>query len=118
MGTVRKPSPEKADVIRNVTITGLEAYFSIGVVARKGTVPLATGRPWLTLRGKLDKPLRQVSDIEITLHGKDKLEVGPALPPSVAIVQMKPHLMIVLEVTNRDLIGCGHQQPVSSDCQT
>jgi hypothetical protein len=103
MSAVRKPTPEKADVLRNVTLSGFHAYFSIGVVARKGTSPTASGRLWLTLRGKLDKPIRQVSDIEITLHGEDELKVGPARPLSVgAIVQVKPHITIVLSVTQSD----------------
>lgn len=43
----------------------------------------------------MDKPVKNVSEVQFTIHGEEHPERGPAKPASVgAVVQMCPHILI------------------------
>jgi len=96
-----KASPELLS--RNVEVTSFSARMGIRAEHPRGGEPLIETGPWLELRGRLDAPVKEVSDVLISMFPEDKVRVGTRQPVSVgSIIALKPEMSVVLTWAHRD----------------
>jgi len=61
---------------------------------------------WLDLQGKATEPIRDVTDVKISMYPREPLQIETVRPAAVgAIVQAKPELSVVLTLTHIDFAG-------------
>ena len=58
----------------------------MGVDEPKDPEPEIEVKPWLELRGVLDEPVRQTSDVVLSLYPDARTKVGTARPPAVGAI--------------------------------
>jgi hypothetical protein len=88
---------------RNVAISSFRGTVRIGALHRRGEEPEIETAPWLELQGKATEPIRDVTDVKISMYPREPLQIGTARPAAVgAIVQAKPELSVVLTWTHMD----------------
>lgn len=80
----RKSRPETLN--RNIEISTARITLRVGVDEPKGLDPEIEVKPWLELRGVLDEPVRQTSDIVLSLYPETRTKVGTARPPAVGAI--------------------------------
>jgi hypothetical protein len=86
-------------LLRTATLSSACASVSIGASERKGVPTRIGGHHWLIFRGTLDEPVKNVREVQFTLHGEEHPEPGPAKPASIgAVVQMRPHMTVLVRV--------------------
>ena len=86
-------------LLRTATLSSACASVSAGASERRGEPPAISGDHWLILRGTLDEPVKDVRDVQFSLHGEEHPQPGPAKPTSVgAVVQMRPHMTVYVRV--------------------
>jgi len=86
-------------LLRTATLSSACASVSIGASERNGEPPRIGGHHWLSFRGTLDEPVKNVTDVQFTIHGEEHPEPGPAKPASVgAVAQMRPHMTVSVTV--------------------
>ena len=69
-----------------VDITSFRTSLRVGVDEPKDPEPEIEVKPWLELRGVLDEPVRQTSDIVLSLYPEARTKVGLARPPAVGSI--------------------------------
>ena len=86
-------------LLRTATLSSACASVSVGASERRGEPPRIGGHHWLSFRGTLDEPVKNVSDVQFTIHGEEHPEPGPAKPASIgAVVGMRPHMTVFVKV--------------------
>jgi hypothetical protein len=99
----KRPANKPEMLSRNVAISSFSASIRIGAVHRRGEEPEIESQPWLELQGKVTEPVRDVTDVKISMYPREPLAIGTARPASVgAIIQAKPELSVVLTWSNAD----------------
>ena len=84
---------------RNVDITSVGASFRVRVDEPRDPEPEIEVKPWLELRGVLDEPVRQTSEIVLSLYPNTRTKVGTTRPPAVgAIVGAKATVDAVISL--------------------
>jgi hypothetical protein len=82
---------------RNVEISSFGGTVRIRAVHERGDEPYIESQPWLDLRGKATEPVKDVTDVKISLYPKDEVQVGMARPASCgAIIGAKPALEAII----------------------
>jgi hypothetical protein len=83
---------------RNIEISSFRASVRINAVhEHKNDEPEIETQPWLELHGKAVEPIRDVTDVEISMFPREPLVVGTARPASVgSIIQARPKLGVVI----------------------
>jgi hypothetical protein len=71
---------------RTVDIASFRTSLRVGVDEPKDPEPEIEVKPWLELRGVLDEPVRQTSDIVFSLYPEARTKVGTARPPAVGSI--------------------------------
>lgn len=71
---------------RTVEITSFGTSLRVGVDEPKDPEPEIEVKPWLELRGVLNEPVRQTSDIVFSLYPDARIKVGTARPPAVGSI--------------------------------
>jgi hypothetical protein len=70
---------------------------------RRGEEPYIKSQPWLDLVGKATEPIRDVTDVRISLYPKDELQVGTARPAAVgAIIELRREVVMVFSWTHTE----------------
>ena len=88
---------------RNATLTSFSARVGIQAEHGRGEEPRIETRPWLELRGRLEEPVNDVTDVLISMFPEDKVQVGAARPASVgSVIGLKPEMSVVLTWAHRD----------------
>lgn len=84
----KKPRRTKSPEIlnRTVHITSFGTRLRVGVDEPRDPEPEIEVKAWLELRGVLDEPVRQTSDIVISLYPDARTKVGTARPPAVGAI--------------------------------
>jgi hypothetical protein len=63
----------------------------------RGEEPYIESQPWLELLGTATEPVRDVTNVRISMYPQDELRVGTARPAAVgAIIGARPELSVVL----------------------
>lgn len=76
---------------------------SISAVHRRGEEPDVESGPWLELLGKLDEPVKGVTDVRISLYPREPVVIGTARPASIgAIVGKRPEMSVVISWAERE----------------
>ena len=71
---------------RTVDIASVLPSLRVGVDEPKYPEPEIEVKPWLELRGVLNEPVRQTSDIVFSLYPDARTKVGTARPPAVGSI--------------------------------
>jgi hypothetical protein len=88
---------------RDIAITALRFSVRINAVHERNSEPEIETQPWLEILGKAFEPVRDVTDVEISMYPREPLVVGTARPASVgAIIQARPKLGIVITWPQKD----------------
>lgn len=88
---------------RDVEVVSIHTYMSLHIVEPKGLEPSIGSDPWLEVRGNVTEPIRDVTELVISVHGKDRPTPGPVRPLSVgAIIQIRPHVSAVVTFPRRE----------------
>jgi hypothetical protein len=83
----KKSRTKRPDILnRTVDIASFGASLRVGVDEPNDPEPEIEVKPWLELRGVLDEPIRQTSDIVLSLYPDPRTKVGTAPPPAVGSV--------------------------------
>jgi hypothetical protein len=83
----RKVRTKRPEILnRTVDIASFGASLRVGVDEPKDPEPEIEVKPWLELRGVLDEPVRQTSDIVLSLYPDARTKVGTARPPAVGSI--------------------------------
>lgn len=101
----KKPRRTKrADILnRTVDITSFRMTLRVGVDEPRDPEPEIEVKPWLELRGLLDEPVRQTSDIVLSLYPDARTKVGTARPPAVgAIIGSRSAVEAVITLPHAD----------------
>ena len=109
------PKKPRATSARNsephgVEITSFGSSLRVPVDEPKDPQPEIEVKVWLELRGVLDAPVRETSDIVLSLHQDERTKVGTARPPAVgSIIGVRSAAEAVVGTTCRQ---SGQQQKV------
>jgi hypothetical protein len=71
---------------RTVDIASFRTSLRVGVDEPKDPEPEIKVKQWLELRGVLDEPVRQTSDVVLSLYPDARTKVGTARPPAVGSI--------------------------------
>ena len=71
---------------RTVDFASFRTSLRVGVDEPKDPEPEIEVKQWLELRGVLDEPLRQASDVVLSLYPDARTKVGTARPPAVGSI--------------------------------
>lgn len=71
---------------RTVDIASFRTSLRVGVDEPKDTEPEIEVKPWLELRGVLAEPVRQTTDLVLSLYPDARTKVGTARPPAVGSI--------------------------------
>src|SRR5262249_34031704 len=71
---------------RNISITSFRTSVSVRVDEPRDPEPEIEVKPWLELRGTLEEPLNQTSEIMFSVYPDPSTKVGPARPPAVGSI--------------------------------
>jgi hypothetical protein len=71
---------------RTADIASFGASLRVGVDEPKDPEPEIEVKPWLETRGMLDAPVRQTSDIVLSVYPEARTKVGTARPPAVGSI--------------------------------
>ena len=84
----KKPKRNRRPEIlnRTVEITSFGTSLRVGVDEPKDPEPEIEVKQWLELRGVLDEPVRQTSDVVLSLYPEARTKVGTARPPAVGAI--------------------------------
>ena len=86
-------------LLRTATLSLACPNVSVGASERRGEPPRIGGHHWLIFRGTLDEPVKNVREVQFTIHGEEHPEPRPAKPASVgAVVHMRPHMTVAMTV--------------------
>jgi hypothetical protein len=71
--------------------------MSLNIVDPKGPEPLIGSEPWLEVRGKLNEPIRDVTELVISVHGQQRPRAGPVRPLCVGTIgQIRPYISAIV----------------------
>jgi hypothetical protein len=88
---------------RTIDITSFGTSLRVGVDEPRDPEPEIEVKSWLELRGVLDEPVRQTSDIVLSLYPDARTKVGMARPPAVgAIIGARSALEAVINLPFAD----------------
>lgn len=88
---------------RTVAVSEYRASLSVRAVTSRGMEPEIEGGPWLEVRGVLNEPLREASDVAINVYPTEKVEIGTARPAAVgSVIQVRPHIELVAALTHAE----------------
>jgi len=71
---------------RTVGITSFRTSLRVGVDDPKDAEPEIEVNPWLEFRGVLDAPIRQTSNIVVSLYPDARTKIGTARPAAVGAI--------------------------------
>jgi hypothetical protein len=84
---------------RTVDIASFRTSLRVGVDEPKDPEPEIEVKPWLELRGVLDEPVRQTSDVVLSLYSDARTKVGTARPPAVgSIIGVRSAVEVVISI--------------------
>ena len=82
---------------RDVEVVAIHTYMSLDIVDPKGPDPLIGSEPWLEVRGKLNEPIRDATELVISVIAKDRPKPGPVRPLCVGTIsQIRPHVLVIV----------------------
>jgi hypothetical protein len=88
---------------RQVSVQSVAAYISCHAEKPRGLPPRYEGGPWLSVRGTLDEPVRDVREIVIGVRPEDRDGPSTSNRPSVgAIIQTQPKVHAVVGLRTAD----------------
>ena len=97
MARERKQRRKDELLRRDIEIESIHTFMSLHVMAPKGTEPLIDSSPSLDLRGRINKPIRNVTELAINVQPKERPVLGPVRPlPVGSIVHIRPYILAVV----------------------
>jgi hypothetical protein len=88
---------------RHVEITSFSPTMRLHAIHHKGDEPYVEAEPWLELRGKALEPLKDVTEVRISMWARDDIQCGTARPASVgSVLGAKPELSFGLTWPRRE----------------
>jgi len=100
---VRKVKKHRQEMwIRTAAISAIRTRVGGYATNQRGSEPEIETMCWIELSGRLDEAVRDVVDIDVSLHAVDEMTVGTARPAAVgAIVGFRPQLKLVVSFDHR-----------------
>jgi hypothetical protein len=71
---------------RTVDVTTCRASLRVGVDEPRDPEPEIEVKPWVELHGLLDEPVRQTSDLALSIYPDARTKVGTARPAAVGAI--------------------------------
>ena len=88
---------------RDVEVVSIHTFMSLQVMTPKGAEPLIDSSPSLDLRGRINEPIRNVTELMINVQPKDRPVLGPVRPlPVGSIVHIRPYILAVVTFPRRE----------------
>ena len=85
---------------RDFRIESIKQSVGIGVHHARGEAPFLDPHSWIEARGRFDEPLRDITEVEISVYPDPNADVAPGPPPCVgAIIRLKPTVLVVVPFT-------------------
>ena len=99
-----KPRRARATIMaREVRVSSLALHVSTRADKPRGGVPTVESGSWLEVTGEIDKPVREVGTMAVTVLPMVSEEPGASVPPSIgSIIQVRPTLTAVVSVPVAD----------------
>lgn len=86
-----------------VAISECRFTQSIRAVHERGTEPDVEAGPWLELVGVLEEPVKDVSNVRISLFPREPVVIGPLRPAAIgSILSLKPEVSVVISWSERE----------------
>ena len=90
-----RPGGRPEMLSRDVDISSFRMTVRLHAVHGRGEEPYIESQPWLELLGTATEPVRDVTDVRISMYPQDELRVGTARPAAVgAIIGARPELSV------------------------
>ena len=103
MARARRPGRREELLRRDVEVVSIHTFMSLHVVDPKGAEPLIGSDPCLEVRGRINEPIRDVTELVINVQPKERPAVGSVRPlPVGSIVQIRPFVWAVVTFPRRE----------------
>lgn len=88
---------------RHLEISAVRISLRVGVDEPRDPEPEIEVKQWLELRGVLGEPVRQTSDVVLSLYPDNRTKVGTARPPAVgAIIGVRSAVEAVISLPHTE----------------
>lgn len=95
----KRPEP----LARRAQISSCQFTQHISAVHNRGEEPEVECGPWLELLGKLEEPVKGVTDVRISLYPCEPVAIGLVRPAAIgAVINLKPEMSVVISWSERE----------------
>lgn len=100
----KRRDTKRAELLaRTAQISSCRFTQRIRAVHNRGEEPYVECGPWLELLGKLEEPVKGVTDVRISLYPLEPVVVGPVRPAAIgAVISLKLEMSVVISWSERE----------------
>jgi hypothetical protein len=100
MANTKRGRPRVRHLIRSIEIRSVRLHMSLRVDNERSAAPKRAGSCWMEVRGVFDEPVKQQSDVVISVHEEEGADFGPNRPAVIGhVIQMRPECRVVIGVS-------------------